>query len=139
MLRENRTLKEVDLTTNQISEDGLWLFAQVMSSSNRTLTTLQLLCNAHTDTNILDVVDTALASNRDTDCLSFVCFAIIPPLSLDHFHSCMHTHNHYHHTTTQPQLTFMLGTVEEDATRTPVALLRGNTTVLRRIAEAALA
>lgn len=37
------------------------------------------------------------------------------------------------------QLTFMLGTVGEDAARTPVALLRGNTTVLRHIAEATLA
>lgn len=92
MLRANRTLKEVDVASNAISEDGLWLFAQVMSSSNRTLTTLQLLCNAPTDTNILDVVDAALASNRDTDCLSFVCAPTHTPHTCitcpDHTHTC---------------------------------------------------
>ena len=74
MLRRNTTLKELDLASNKISEDGQWMFAQVMSSSNQTLTSLHLLCNAPTETNIIDVIDAALANNRDTDCIAFVCY-----------------------------------------------------------------
>ena len=80
MLRFNTTLQEIDLASNKVTEDGQWMFAQVLSNSNHTLTALHLLCNAKTETNILDVIDTALASNKDEACLPFVC-----PIFHSHF------------------------------------------------------